>query len=1174
MVARKSVRRMVLGLALLVFVWMCGAAGTNAQTQYSASLSGIVTDPSGAAVSGAKVTISSADRGFSHDYTTESNGLYLFSQLPPGVYDLDVEMTGFKHFKQAGITLSAGQTADQAVALVVGAVTEEVSVTAQAPQLNVENANIASDINSQQVVELPLNLRNVYGLAFLNSSVSNTAEFQVVGGNGISGSADQDISFFNFGGTFFNTAEYLLDGTWDTGADWGGVAYVPSVDGVEEFKIQTNAFTAQYGWSSGNVINVVTKSGSNGFHGDAFEFYRNSSLDARNYFNDGAQPDFHRNQYGATLGGPIQRNKTFFFAYYEGLRQATPVTLTTTVPTSDQLGGSFASQLGGSVGTDALGRPILAGAIYNPFSTRAITKGVIDPSTGLVAQASGYIRDPFANNVIPTGLMDTLAQGISNGKYWPSPTNNNVVNNFSASAAAAAQSDEYSIRIDHNFSDNDRINARWSQKFESKVNVPTYYGADDPAGPGATNPNNRYSFDLGYNHVFNPTFNVTANFGVNRWVENSNVQSFGFQPSSLGFPTFMDPISPLFPQIQPQGYAGLGPNQGLDDYIVPRTLWTSAVDFTKVLGSHILSFGFMDVFNQINGGHYFTSTFQFQTTSTAGPDPQNPTDGTGNSLASFDLGVGSGTDQTGYTAFPATSKHQLGWYLQDDWKVTRKLTVNLGLRYEVQLAPTARHNAQEYFDFNAVNPISSAIGFNVPGALVFNNGNNRGLYDTNYKNFAPRVGFAWNPFTNLVVRGGYGIFFPPSYYGQGPNIGYSQATEWITSLNGGLNPNTTLSNAFPNGQLPPTGNSLGGLTDVGQGLNPVVNNDRPATYVQQWMFGTQYQITGNDMVDVTYVGNHGVHVLAQYLEWDMLSPQQQQLGNQLNQMVANPFYGSITQASPCGLNNPTILYSQLIRPYPEYCSVTEAPPAVGGSTYNALEVTYNHRWKSGLDLNVSYTYSKFLDNVQGASGWAFPGSGSSVRDSYNLNAERSVDTSDIPNALVVYYIYQLPFGHGKPIGDGWGRATNAVLGGWQWTGIFTAKEGFPLSINPIANNSGTYGNQRPDLVSGVDPVPQGQNINNWINKAAFAQPAAFTYGDAPRTFSDLRSPHYVNWDTAIQKYWNFSDNMRLQFRCEMFNSLNHPNFFAPDTNLGDGNFGVITQAYPARSIQFGAKFYW
>jgi hypothetical protein len=348
---------------------------------------------------------------------------------------------------------------------------------------------------------------------------------------------------------------------------------------------------------------------------------------------------------------------------------------------------------------------------------------------------------------------------------------------------------------------------------------------------------------------------------------------------------------------------------------------------------------------------------------------------------------------------------------------------------------------------------------------------------------------------------------------------------------------------------------------------------RSSPYVQQWMAGVQYAFTNNDLLDITYVGNHGVHVLAQYLEWDELPAADLAMGNALNAMVPNPFFGHITQ-SGCGLNEPTIVEGQLLRPYPEYCSVTEAEPAVGGSTYNALEATYTHRWHSGLDLNVSYTYSKFLDNVQGNSGWAFPGSGSSVRNSYDLAAERSVDVTDIPHSLVVYYNYELPFGKGKKFGSDWNRPVNAALGGWQWTGILTAKSGLPLSISPAQNNLGFGFNQRPNVVPGVSPIPQNQSINDWINPAAFSQPAPFTFGDAPRFFSDLRAPRYFNYDMGIQKWWNFSDTKRFQFRFELFNAFNHPNFFEPDTNLGDATFGTITSAYPARSLQFAGKFYW
>jgi hypothetical protein len=352
---------------------------------------------------------------------------------------------------------------------------------------------------------------------------------------------------------------------------------------------------------------------------------------------------------------------------------------------------------------------------------------------------------------------------------------------------------------------------------------------------------------------------------------------------------------------------------------------------------------------------------------------------------------------------------------------------------------------------------------------------------------------------------------------------------------------------------------------------------RDTPYVQQWMAGVQYSLTNNDLIDISYVGNHGVHVLAQYLEWNEFPVSDLSQGDALNAQVANPFYGSIT-SSGCGLDQPTIVQAQLLRPYPEYCSVTEAQPAVAGSTYNALQATYTHRWHSGLELNVSYTYSKFMDDAQGSSGWAFPGSGSSVRNSYDLSRERSLDASDLTHSLVVNYNYELPFGKGKMFGGKWGKGMNAAFGGWQWSGILTAHTGLPISINPATNNTvgtASYGfNQRPNIVPNVSPVPADQTIEHWINPDAFSQPAPFTFGDSARFLSSLRAPGYVNWDMGIQKSWRFTEAMRFQFRFEMYNAFNHPNFFVPDTNLGDGdNFGRITGAYPARSIQFAGKFY-
>ena len=1199
--------------ALAVLFLCCKPVYGQSSAAFTATLSGRVTDPAGLAVSGATVTVTSAELGLTRTSSTGDSGLYSFTFLPPGVYALETKAPGFKQYTQDGITLAAGQSVEQPVSLTVGALTESVKVTSQAPLLNTDNANISEDLSSRFAEGLPLNFRSVISLTLINSSVNNAAEQQIVGAPGLAQTADQDISFLNFGGTFFGTAEYLIDGTWDTRVDWGGVIYVPSVDDVQEMKIMTNAFTAQYGWSSGNVVNIVTKSGSNGFHGDGWEFYANSGMDARYFFNNGAQPSFNRNQFGGTIGGPIKKDKLFFFAYYEGERQSTPSTNNYTLPTTAERGGDFSALLGGQVGTDYLGRPILAGEIYNPFSTRQVTCGGTDPVTGNHVTCSGttqFIRDPVSGNIstgtgvtnkIPAALMDTIASNIAAANFWPTPTGTGSTGtNFSPNGAAAEHSNEYSGRVDYNVDENNRLYARFSQKYQTKTNTPDFYGPDDPGGPGLLNPNNRYSVNVGLNHIFNPTFTMNLNFGVNRHVEQATGQGLGFQSSTLGLPSFIDGIAPAFPQISFSGggnYAPLGAVGGNNSYIVPQTFWTSSVDFTKMEGKHELAFGFTDVWLRIDGGHFGQTALNFQTASTEGPDPNNAIGSTGSGFASFLLGVGSGTNGTScalcslFQAFPATDKQFLGWYIQDGWKVTPRVTLNLGLRYEIQTAPTERHNAQNSFSFTAANPLGAQIGSFVPGEQIFSSPNNPGVYNTTYGNVAPRVSIAIAAAKNLVVRGGYGIFYVPNYYGQGPNDGFSQPTLWNTTLNNGLNPASTLSGnanascetapgvfsacgpAFTTERLP-TGNSAGGLQDVGFGAT-ITNNNRKTPYVEQWMAGGQYSFTPNDLLDISYVGNHGANLLATGLQWDQISPGNLAQGNALFNAVPNPFFGHITSSS-CGLNNSTITVAQSLAPFPEYCSVFENGPSVGTSKYDALQVTYTHRWHSGLDLNLSYTYSKFQDDVQGFSGWAFPGSGTSNLNSNNLAADYSVDASNVPNRFVASYIYELPVGRGKQFGSDWSAPVNAVLGGWAWSGILTAESGLPLSIQPASNNVGFGFNQRPNIVQGVNPIPANQSINNWINPNAFSQPTGFAFGDAPRFFANLHGPMYFDWDMAIQKYWNFGESRRLQFRFEMFNALNHPDFFQPDTNLGDvssGNFGRITSAYQARTAQVAAKFY-
>lgn len=1163
--------------SFLVTLLLWAAYPAHAQTQaFSASLGGYVRDISGAAVPQAKVTLISPQKGITRTSRTESDGQFSFTLLPPATYTLSVEATGLNTYRQEGIVLSVGQVATQNVALSVGAVQEQITVTGEGPILSTDNANVAADITEQQVTQLPVNLRNVYGLVALNSSVNNSSQNQVVNAPGTQGTADQDISFFNFGGGYFGTSAFLLDGSWDTAGDWGGVIFVPSMENTQEFKIQTNGFTAQYGWSTGNVVNVVTKSGTNSFHGDAFEFLRNSVLDANNYFNNLAgipKSPFRRNQFGFTAGGPLylpglypQRNKTFIFGVYEGLRQGSPLTYVNTVPTSAMKSGDFSALLGGQAGTDALGRPILSGQIYNPFTTRQLTTGQVDPVTGLMASRTGYIRDPIPGNRIPSSMMSSVAKNLL--QYWPNPTSTALVNNFTAAASAPVGSDEYSIRVDHNVTDNSRLFGRWSQKRQYKVVMAPFYGTDNIAGPGVRNPNNRLNGGLGFTHVFNPSTVMSLNSGYSRWVEGNEVQGYPFNSSSLGLPAFIDGATKQFPIINISGMAPLGPQSGFGQGAFPRAAISYSVDLNKRVRSHSLSMGYMGVVLQNYGGRVFATNFTFPVGMTQGPDPNAPTSSTGFGFASLLLGAGS-TGATGINAFPAISKNFHGWYIQDDWKVTPKLTLNLGLRYDIQTAPRERYGNQAYFDFSAVNPISSAVGFTVPGALVYTgDGNRNGLYEPQRTNIAPRIGLAYQAANKLVIRTGFGIFYVPAFSGGGPNPGFSQSTPFVGTLDN-VTPFNTFDNPFPGGLIPPTGRSLGGLTNVGFSTN-AVEPYRPTPYVEQWMFGIQYAIAGNDLLDVSYVGSRGVKMLGG-MQNNQLDPQYLRLGDQLLKQVPNPFYGRIT-SSGCGLDRPTVVRGQLLRPFPEYCGVSNQLTPNGYSQYNALQMSYSHRWSMGLNILASYTFSKFMGNVEGSTAWALAGS-SAIRDYTNLAAEKSVDANDIPHSFVLSYIYEIPVGKGKRMGSGMSAPVDAILGGWEVSGISTFKSGFPLSITSATNTSNSFGGgQRPNLVG--DPHVGDPNIYAWFNTAAFVQAEPYTFGNLARYLSWLRAPGLNNWDVGIHKWWRWREVLRFQYRAEMFNAVNHANFYAPNQQLGNPAFGRITGTLPSRSIQMGLKLYW
>jgi hypothetical protein len=412
------------------------------------------------------------------------------------------------------------------------------------------------------------------------------------------------------------------------------------------------------------------------------------------------------------------------------------------------------------------------------------------------------------------------------------------------------------------------------------------------------------------------------------------------------------------------------------------------------------------------------------------------------------------------------------------------------------------------------------------------------------------------------------VFYPPTFRGTGPAPGFSSDTPYVSSTDGGLTPSNTLSTAYSGGLIPVVGSSQDGLTNVGFSAN-AVSRSRKTYYTEQWMYGIQYAPARNDVIDITYIGNHGVHVVDGGLNLNQLDPKYLSMGAALDALVPNPFFNQIT-ASGCGLANPTVQQGQLLRPHPEFCDITEGQDPAGGSHYNALDVNYTHRVSEGLTLLASYTFSKFTDNVGGPDGWA-NASGESIRNVYNLAAEKSVDATDTPHSFVLSYVYELPIGKGKKVGSGMNGVVNTIIGGWQTSGAVTLKEGFPLSIGQ--NNLNEFGfGQHVNIVG--DYHLAHQTRTEWFNTAAFASAPKWDLGNAPRYFSDLRAPGYRNWDMSIQKYFPIREQVRLQFRLDMFNALNHTNFYSPNTSLGGGGFGTINQAWTPRQMQAALKLYW
>jgi len=1140
-------------MTLLLFVWL--APPLLAQS-FMASLEGTVTDASAALVPGAHVVLTNEATGVVQTQQSNERGRYFFAAISPGVYELKVEVAGFRTFVRSQMQLQVQQQATVDVRLQPGDVTTRVEVTGEAPRLDTANATLGRVIDNVSVLNMPLGSRDTLELAMLTPGV--------IGSTGPTGSN------FVSSGARNSQSDVLVDGITAAVAEVGGgntdVRYRPSVETVREFKVQTNSFSAEYGFTGGTVVNMVLRSGTNRLHGSLFEFHRNSALNANDFFSNRAGRTlvpFRRNQFGGVAGGPVYiprvydgRNRTFFFFQYEATKQTSQVTSTQTVPTLLQKQGDFSQTF------DAARRLI---TIYDPF---AVTRDA----------AGNYSRTPFAGNVIPRARINPVAAATV--KYYPDPTGpgvpNTAANNFFNSGSSASNAYQSTIKIDHNFSGRQRLSS-WYSRTPLTQSAPNLWGNIMTPGDVKRVVNAPQSGSADYLLNLTPTTLLNLRWGVTRLNAPIDIYTETFDVKELGFQIPLNIQQP--PSFTPESYSPVGTGRynfqrrGLDTNQLVAQL-------SKVKGRHTIKFGLESRIQRINYASpgYNTCNFNFTRRATM-KDPFRSNSLEGNAIASVMMGWGSGgghyVDQA---ASWADQSHS--FFFQDDLKLFSRLTLNLGLRYELPLIGTERYDRVNWVDLGVKSPISVPQFPNLRAGLVFANAKARAPYDTDSNNFAPRFGFAYQAMSKLVVRGGYGI-----YYGLNRAqmsyplaLGFTTSTAWTSSLDSDVTQYASLSNPFPAGQSRPQGSSQGLLSYVGLNAFGPIRDWNTVPYYQQWSFSIQRELPANSVAEVAYIGTRGVHLgFGLNVNLNLLDRSYLSLGTKLNDMVPNPFYGVITDPLST-LSQPTTTRMQLLRPYPQFTGFSGYPaPPIADSIYHAAQFKFTKRYSRSLAVSAHYTFSKMIDDNAVSSGnMQWLGGATRPQSPDRLWLERSVSIYDVTHRLVTDFAYELPVGRGRALGASWARWADFLLGGWQLNGILTFQSGTPL-VPALSSGVLPDATQRPNLLS--DPGlsgPVSERLNRYVDPNAFSRPAAYTLGTAPRTISSVRAPGLRNADVSLFKnlYFSREKGRYVQFRGEAFNVTNTPAFGAPDMTVGSATFGVIsTQVNQPRQLQIALKLY-
>jgi len=1150
---RKSRR---LGAILLSALLLSSIAAGQAPT---AQLTGVVTDPTGAIIPGAQVGVINVDTNVARTTNSNESGYYAVPFLPPGNYRITVRKEGFKPITRSGLRLAIDQVARIDLMMEVGSVADAIEVVGAAPVVERETAALGTVIENRKIMDMPLNSRNPYRLTFLLSGV--------VPGTSFSDRYNNTAAIMINGGRA-NQNEIFVDGisTLVTAASAFSLSPAnPSPDALQEFKVQTNSYSAEYGRSGGGVITMVMKSGTDTFRGTAYEFLRNSKMDANNFFaNRAGTPlaSFKRNQFGATLGGPIARGKTFFFVNYEGLRQRAADTRTTTLPTTAERVGDFSRSFQRVSGVC---QPV---QIFDPATTRQNPQG------------TGFLRSAFPGNTIPRSQMDAV--GAKLVTYYPQPTSTGDsctgANNFFSSKASSFTTDQMDAKLDWVATPANRFVAGLSWRGPLNVRANHFGNGADPNGEflsGEYAPTRVLRLD--YTRVQTPALVLNFRAGLNRQEVYRDPYPPGFSLTELGFPKSLEDqlTKPnAFPGVSVQGFSGMG-NGGGAIVSETATAYSLGQNASWVKGKHTIKFGADQRRLQHSANYNFgLGSLSFSPGFTQGPDPNAPRADRGHSIAGLLLGTGTGQMQVG----PALliTNHYTGLFVQDDFKVTPRLTLNIGLRYDIETGRRDRNDQLSWFDFNATSPLAGKVpGLpDLRGGLRFTGGGIN-QFDTDRNNFGPRFGFAFSLNPKIVLRGGYGVFYLPFVGGAFiPSVpGYTSRTEWVGSLDG-LTPYRYLANAFSGALTPAPGRGPGLLSDLGTNIAAYDRESRVG-YMQQWNFNVQRQLPGQIAVEAAYVGSKGTKLSDSGWQVNQLPPSYFSMGAALQQLVPNPFAGFITAGS---LAQATVTRGQLLRAYPQFLNVNNTGPAAASSTYHAFQARVQKDYSKGLSLLVSYTTGKLIDDSSGAERFG-PPSLPLHQDAYNRRADRSVSSQDVSQRMVISHIYQLPFGRQKSLGASWPAWLDTAVGNWQINGILSFSSGFPLAVS-ATNNSGLFtAVQRPNI-SGDPKLESGRatqdKLARWFNTGAFTQPPAFTFGNVSRTLPTVRSDGVRNLDFSIFKSFPIQaveEGAQIQFRAEFFNLFNTPQFGLPGTGLGTASFGVVSaQANIPRQVQLGLKF--